>query len=396
MKRYDFDEIVPRRGTFSVKWDTPEEEGVVPMWVADMDFRTAPAVREALRRRVEHGVYGYARVPEAFREAMAAWFAGRHGWPLDPAWIRCTPGVVPALGAIIRALTRPGDRVIVQTPAYNSFYGPIRSSGCELSANRLRCGRGRCEIDFGDLEARAADPKARLLLLSNPHNPVGRVWSEEELRRMGEIALRHGLYVLADEIHCELTFGGHEYRPFASLDAALARRTVTCLSPSKAFNLAGLQIAAVVTPDEELRRRVDRSVEELAVGEVGPFGLDAAIAAYREGGEWLDELTAYLWENYLLVIRFFEERLPQFGVLPLEGSYLVWIDCRAAGEPDGELARRLEREQRVKLNPGSMYGPGGEGFLRLNIACPRALLEEGLARLERGLKGRNPAKDHSK
>lgn len=385
---YGFDEIVPRRGTFSVKWDTPEEEGVLPMWVADMDFRTAPAVMEALRRRVEHGVYGYAPVPEAFREAMAAWFAARHGWTIDPAWIGCTPGVVPALAAILRAMTRPGDRVIVQTPAYNSFYPPIRNNGCELSANRLRYEGGRYAIDFDDLEARAADPRARVLLLSNPHNPVGRVWTEKELRRMGEIALRHGLFVVADEIHCELTFPGHEYRPFASLGGDFARNCASCLSPSKGFNLAGLHVAAVVAADGEVRRRIARAAEELTVGEVGPFGLDAAIAAYREGGEWLDALTAYLRENYRTVRRFFAERLPQFGVLPLEGSYLVWIDCRAAGEPDGELAARLEREQRVKLNPGSMYGPGGEGFLRLNIACPRALLEEGLARLERGLKSR--------
>lgn len=237
---YDFDTVIPRRGTDSCKWDTPAQEDVLPMWVADMDFRTAPAVIEALQRRVAHGIFGYTKVPDAYYNAVEGWFARRHGWRIDRRWIVCTTGVVPALSAVIKALTKPGDRVIVQTPAYNCFFSSIRNNGCELSSNGLSYRGGRYTVDFEDLEAKAADPKAKLLLLCNPHNPVGRVWTPEELRRMGEICLRHGVLVVADEIHCELTYDGHDYTPFASLSEEFLRHSVTCNSPSKAFNLAGM------------------------------------------------------------------------------------------------------------------------------------------------------------
>ncbi|HJG71289.1 MAG TPA: aminotransferase class I/II-fold pyridoxal phosphate-dependent enzyme, partial [Bacteroides fragilis] len=241
--KYDFDTIVPRRGTNSYKWDTPKEKNVLPMWVADMDFRTAPAILEALQRRVAHGIFGYTKVPETYYDAVVRWFESRHRWQIDPLWIIYTSGVVPALSAIIKALTAPGDKVIVQTPAYNCFYSSIRNDGCELSANNLIYRDGRYMIDFDDLAAKAADPKAKILLLCNPHNPVGRVWTPEELRHIGDICLRNGVFVVADEIHCELTYEGHDYTPFASLSERFQQNSVTCISPSKAFNLAGLQIA---------------------------------------------------------------------------------------------------------------------------------------------------------
>ena len=378
--KYDFDEVVPRRGTNSYKWDTPEEEGVLPMWVADMDFRTAPAVTEALRRRVEHGIFGYTKVPGAYYESVVRWFAGRHGWRIEPQWIVYTSGVVPALSAVIKALTRPGDKVIVQTPAYNCFFSSIRNNGCELSASPLVCREGRYTIDFDDLEARAADPQAKLLLLCNPHNPAGRVWTAGELRRVGEICLRHGVFVLSDEIHCELTYAGHDYTPFASICERFRRNSVTCVSPSKAFNIAGLQIADIIASDDGIRRRIDRAVNINEVCDVNPFGVVATMAAYDEGAEWLDALRAYLWENYLCVKRFFAERLPDYPILPLEGTYLVWIDCRASGVGSDRTTRLLE-EAKVLVNSGTMYGPGGEGFLRLNTACPRSLLVEGLERM---------------
>lgn len=383
--QYDFDTIIPRRETNSYKWDTPEEEGVLPMWVADMDFRTAPAIVDALSRRVEHGIFGYTKVPDAYYDAVVRWFGSRHHWQIDPRWMIYTSGVVPALSAIIKALTEPGDKVIVQTPAYNCFFSSIRNDGCELSANNLVYRGGRYTIDFDDLEAKAADQRAKLLLLCNPHNPVGRVWTQEELLRIGEICLRHGVMVVADEIHCELTYEGHDYTPFASLSDEFLQHSVTCISPSKAFNLAGLQIANIVAADDAVRRRIDRAININEVCDVNPFGVIATIAAYGEGGAWLDALRKYLWENYEYLRRFFAERLPQYPVLPLEGTYLVWIDCRASGLDSDAVTERLQEQQRLMVNPGTMYGPGGEGFIRLNIACPRTLLADGLERMARVL-----------
>ena len=381
--RYDFDTIVPRRGTNSYKWDTPEEENVLPMWVADMDFRTAPAILEALQRRVAHGIFGYTKVPETYYDAVVRWFESRHRWQIDPRWIIYTSGVVPALSAIIKALTAPGDKVIVQTPAYNCFYSSIRNDGCELSANNLIYRDGRYMIDFDDLAAKAADPKAKILLLCNPHNPVGRVWTPEELRHIGDICLRNGVFVVADEIHCELTYEGHDYTPFASLSERFQQNSVTCISPSKAFNLAGLQIANIVALDEEVRRRIDRAININEVCDVNPFGVIATIAAYNEGGEWLDALRKYLRGNY--ECHFFAERLPQYPVLPLEGTYLVWIDCRALSIGSDATTLHLQEQQKLMVNSGTMYGPGGEGFIRLNIACPRTLLADGLERMGRVL-----------
>ncbi len=383
--KYDFDTIVLRRGTNSYKWDTPKEKNVLPMWVADMDFRTAPAIVEALQRRVAHGIFGYTKVPETYYDAVVRWFESRHRWQIDTRWIIYTSGVVPALSAIIKALTAPGDKVIVQTPAYNCFYSSIRNDGCELSANNLIYRDGRYMIDFDDLAAKAADPKAKILLLCNPHNPVGRGWTPEELRHIGDICLRNGVFVVADEIHCELTYEGHDYTPFASLSERFQQNSVTCISPSKAFNLAGLQIANIISSDEEVRCRIDRAININEVCDVNPFGVIATIAAYNEGGEWLDALRKYLRGNYEYLCRFFEERLPQYPVLPLEGTYLVWIDCRALGIGSDATTLRLQEGQKLMVNSGTMYGPGGEGFIRLNIACPHALLADGLERMARVL-----------
>lgn len=381
MMEYDFDKIIPRRGTNSYKWDIPEEEGVLPMWVADMDFPTAPAVVRAVERRATHGIYGYTKVPDAYYEAVVGWFARRHGWRIRPEWIIYTSGVVPAVSAVIQALTEPGDRVIVQTPAYNCFFSSIRNSGCELSANRMLYREGRYTVDFDDLEAKAADPKAKLLLLCNPHNPSGRVWTPAELRHIGEICLRHGVLVVSDEIHCELTYEGHDYTPFATLSEEFQRRSVTCISPSKAFNLAGLQIANIVAADGDIRRRIDRAININEVCDVNPFGVEALIAAYNEGGEWLDALRKYLWENFRYLVMYLAEHLPELTVVPLEGTFLAWIDCRALSVGSERMAQRLMDEARLMVNPGTLYGPGGEGFIRLNFACPRPLLTDGLERL---------------
>lgn len=383
--KYDFDELIPRRGTNSYKWDSAADAGVLPLWVADMDFRTAPAIIEALRRRVEHGIFGYTRVPDAYYQAVIDWFGRRHGWRIDREWIIYTSGVVPALSAVIKALTDPGDRVLVQTPVYNCFFSSIRNNGCELVSNPLVRDGNTYRMDFDDLERKAADPRTKLLLLCNPHNPVGRVWTRGELLRVGDICLRNGVRVISDEIHCELTQPGYEYLPFASLSEAFQANAITCLSPSKAFNIAGLQIANIVSNDEEVRRRIDRAVNINEVCDVNPFGVEALIAAYGRGADWLDALNAYLCENYRCLCDYFAEHLPQLPVTKLEGTYLVWVDCRALRLSSAELAGRLLERQKLWLNEGTLYGTEGEGFLRINIACPRSRLTEALERLKAGV-----------
>lgn len=387
MEKYDFDEIIPRRGTASVKWDEEPAADVLPMWVADMDFRTAPPVVEALRRRVDHGIYGYATVPESYYKAVTGWFSRRHGWAPEPDWILPVTGVIPALSAIVRALTRPGDKVLVQTPVYNHFFITIDNGRCEPSENELIYRNNSYTIDYDDLERRAADPSVKLMLLCNPHNPAGRVWTPEELRRIGEICLRHDVLVVADEIHCELVMPGFRYTPFASLSEEFARRSITCCSPSKAFNLAGLQVANIFAADPSIRATLARALEINETGMISPFAIEALTAAYEEGAEWLDALNAYLHENYLFLRDYFARHLSQYPVLPLEGTYLAWIDCRAAGLPSEKLGERLLGEGRIHINPGSMYGAAGEGFIRLNIACPRALLRDGAERLKKVLAG---------
>ena len=296
--KYNFDELISRRGTNSYKWDSAADAGVLPLWVADMDFRTAPAITEALARRVAHGIFGYTRVPEAYYNAVTGWFARRHGWHFKKEWMIYTSGVVPAISAIIKALARPGDKVLVQTPVYNCFFSSIRNNGCEAACSPLLRTGDTYRMDFDDLERKAADPTVKLMLLCNPHNPAGRVWTREELTRLGEICLRHDVTVVADEIHCELVFPEYTYTPFASISEEFQRRSVTCVSPSKAFNIAGLQIANIVAADDGMRERIDRAININEVCDVNPFGVEATIAAYNEGEEWLTQLIGYLKGNY--------------------------------------------------------------------------------------------------
>ena len=391
--KYDFDKPVSRRGTDSYKWDSAESEEVLPMWVADMDFRTAPAITDALHRRVEHGIFGYTRVPDSYYEAVSSWFSRRHGWAIDRDWIIYTSGVVPAISAVIKALTVPGDKVLVQTPVYNCFFSSIRNNGCEMVSSPLVFADNTYTIDYEDLEHKAADPKVKVMLLCNPHNPAGRVWKREELVHIGEICIRRGITVVSDEIHCELVFPGHRYTPFASISEDFLRHSVTCISPSKAFNIAGLQIANIVCADADRCARIDRAINDNEVCDVNPFGVIATQAAYNEGEEWLDQLIDYLHANYLYMRDFCREHLPEFPITVLEGTYLVWMDCRKLGMSSEELERRLVSEARLWLNAGTMYGAEGEGFMRWNIACPRNTLTEGLKRFvyfAKRLQGRLP------
>ena len=391
--KYDFDSLVSRRGTASVKWDE-FGENVLPMWVADMDFRAAPAILDALQKRLDHGVFGYELLPQAYFDAITRWFGRRHGWTgFGKADIIPTTGVIPAYSACIKAMSSPGDKVIIQSPCYNAFYPAIRNNKCLESHNTLRWDGRTYSIDFDDLERKAADPRATVLLLCNPHNPAGRVWTRAELERIGEICLRNGVFVISDEIHCELTYPGHDYTPFGTLPEAVVRNSATCCSPTKAFNIAGIQIANIVATDPEIRRRIDRAINDNECCDVNVFGAAALVAAYDEGEEWLDELRKYLYDNYLTVIRFLREELPGVVCPPLEGTYLMWLDCRAyrrADEPEEGFSERLADYLRnlpegLVLSTGTIYGAAGEGFERLNIACPRARLQEGLRRLREGL-----------
>lgn len=377
--KYDFDKTIDRRATNSYKWDSAPG-GVLPMWVADMDFRTAPAIIDALQKRVAHGIFGYTRVPDAYYDAVTSWFSRRHGLDIDREWIIYTSGVVPAVSAVIKALTVPGDKVIVQTPVYNCFFSSIRNNGCEIVSNPLRRTADTYEMDFDALERCAADPRAKVMLLCNPHNPAGRVWTPDELTRLGNICLRNGVTVVADEIHCELVYQGFKYTPFASLSDAFLHRSVTCVSPSKAFNIAGLQIANIVAFDNDLRSRIDKAININEVCDVNPFGVAATIAAYNEGEEWLNQLVDYLHGNYEAMAEFCRRELPEFPITRLEGTYLVWMDCSSLGMPSDALEHALLDDARLWLNAGTMYGAEGEGYMRWNIACPRSVMLDGLNR----------------
>ena len=391
MSTYNFDEIIPRRNTDSVKWDLFEEDAL-PLWVADMDFRTAPAVMEALRKRLEHGVFGYELVPQSYFDAVSNWFERRHGWKgITREHIIPTTGVIAAYSACIKAFSRPGDNVIVQTPCYNAFFPAIRNNGCRELCNSLIYKDNTYSIDWDDLAAKAADPKTTVMLLCNPHNPAGRVWTREELERIGRICLDNGVFVISDEIHCELTYPGHDYTPFATLPEELVRNSASCISPTKAFNIAGIQIANIFAADKDAVRRIDRAINDNECCDVNVFGCAALEAAYNESEEWLDALRAYLYENSKLVYSYLREELPMVKALPLEGTYLMWLDCRAAlheGEAiegfSERFANHLRFEAKLVLSTGTIYGADAEGFERLNIACPRSTLLEGLRRLKLG------------
>lgn len=385
---YDFSRPTDRRGTDSYKWDSAPEADIIPLWVADMDFETFPAITEALQRRVAHGIFGYTRVPEAYYEAVCRWFKKRHGWHINREDIIYTSGVVPAVSAVIKALTLPGDQVIVQGPVYNCFFSSIRNNGCEMVSNSLIYNKEelRYEIDFDDLERKLKHERARLMLLCNPHNPGGRVWTRDELTRVAELCHKYGVRVVSDEIHCELTLYDNEYVPFGSLPDELSRDSITCCSPSKAFNTAGLQIANIVCRDAEVHNRIDRAININEVCDVNPFGVIALQAAYSdEGYEWLTQLRKYISANYDLLLERFARELPKCKVMRMEGTYLAWIDCSELHIPSEEIEKMLMHENKVWVNAGSMYGAEGAAFIRINMACTSELLNEGITRIVNGL-----------
>lgn len=379
--KYDFDRIVPRRGTNSTKWDSRAAD-ILPMWVADMDFQSPPAVIEALRRRVDHGIYGYSFPPESCYEAIIDWFRRRHGWEIKREWITFSPGVVPGLNMLIRCLTRPGDKVIVQRPVYYPFFAAIENNGCHILNNPLKYDSGRYTMDFEDLEQKVQDPRAKVLILCSPHNPVGRVWTKEELTRLGKICLENDVIVISDEIHCDLVYKKYKHTCFASICEEFLANSITCFAPSKTFNLAGLETSVIVIPNPKLRQEFQNVVLPRTPNLFGTVALEAA---YRHGEDWLDQLLDYIEENLRFLKEYLATRIPRIKVIEPEGTYLAWLDCRDLGMDAQSLEKFMLEKAKIWLDEGYIFGPEGQGFERINLACPRAILREALERLERAI-----------
>ena len=394
--KFDFDKEVDRRGTSSLKWDV--EPGELPMWVADMDFETAPCVQEAIAKRAQHGVFGYNVVPEEWYEAYQNWWEKRHHFRMEKDWLIFCTGVVPALSSMVRKLTTVGENVLILTPVYNIFFNSIINNGrnvkeCPLRYNGAALGEGEAledgkpeyEIDFEALEAEMAKPQTTMMIFCNPHNPVGRIWSREELARVGELCKKYHVILISDEIHCDLTDPGKEYVPFASVSETCREVSITCMAPTKAFNLAGMQTAAVMASDPVLRHKAWRGLNTDEVAEPNSFAIPVTVAAFGEGASWLDALREYLIENKNYTRNFIEKNLPKLRVVFSEATYLLWLDCRRYSNDSVELAEFLRRETGLYVSDGAEYGKTGEDFLRLNVACPMKRLQDGLERLRAGL-----------
>jgi cystathionine beta-lyase len=396
--KYDFDTVCDRSNTACAKWDAVKtifgHEDVIPMWVADMDFPTAEPIVEALKRRAGHPFYGYTMPGPSVTEAVVDRLKRRFDWRIEPEWVVFTPGIIPALSIAVRTLTHPGDEVILQEPVYYPFFGVVNGSGCQIAHNPLKLARGRYHMDFADLEAKFQPTgsawnrqnRVRAIILCNPQNPIGRVWSREELTRLGEIVIGHGAIVISDEIHGELLYKGYRHTPFATISGEFARNSIVCMAPSKTFNLPGLEASSVIIPDKKLRDSFN-SVRSGMVPGVNIFGLTAMEAAYRYGDEWLEQLLDYLQGNLEFALAYFKDKIPKIKVIKPQGTYLLWLDCRALGLDDKELQKFFREKARVGLDDGFMFGLGGSGFQRMNIACPRSILKEALGRIEGAIKG---------
>ena len=380
---YDFDTVIDRSGTASLKWDVAP--GELPMWVADMDFQAAPEIREALAKRVAHGVFGYSIVPEEWAQAYIGWWRRRHGFEIQPEWLTFCTGAIPAISSIVRKLTTPNENVVILTPVYNIFFNSIVNNGCRALECPLAYENGAYEIDFEDLERKLADPQTSLMILCNPHNPVGKLWDRDTLARVGELCERYGVTVISDEVHCDLTDPGLAYTPFAAASKTCKRISITCIAPTKAFNIAGLQTAAVIVPDPFLHHRVWRGLNTDEVAEPNAFAMEAAIAAFEKGEDWLDALRAYIFENKKRAADFLARELPALKLIPSQATYLLWIDCSAVSDDTDALTAAIREKTGLVLSAGRQFGGNGARFVRMNIACPRSVLADGLERLKAAL-----------
>lgn len=382
--KYDFNKVINRRGTNSNKWDMKGED-ILPVWVADMDFKAPQPVIDALKERIEHGIFGYSHSSENYYQSIINWQKKRHYWNIEKDWILFSPGVVPGIHMLVNALTQPGDKVILQKPVYYPFFSAVKNNGCHILNNPLKHENGRYTMDFEDLEKKASDPRAKLLILCSPHNPVGRVWTKEELTKLGKICLKHNVTVISDEIHGDLVYKKYKHIPFASISKEFADNSVTCFAPSKTFNLAGLQTSCIIIPCPIKRKLYENVLTSNAIGNANVFGLIALEAAYTYGEEWLEQLLDYLQENINFMKEYIEENMPELNVIEPEGTYLVWIDCRKLGLTGKELEDLMLNKAKIWFDEGYIFGPEGEGFERINIACPRAILKEALERMKNAI-----------
>ena len=382
----DFDKIVERRNTDCLKFDAAVRRGypadILPLWVADMDFPTAQPVLEALHQRTNHGVFGYTEAdPDRFFSVLQGWFLAQHQWEIRKEWLLQTPGVVFALAMAVKAYTQPEDAVLIQQPVYYPFTEVILDNGRRRVSNDLVLRGGRYEIDFADFEEKIVANQVKLFLLCSPHNPVGRVWTKEELERIAEICRKHHVIVVADEIHEDFVWSGHPHIPFASLGEEAANYSVTCTSPSKTFNLAGLQVSNIFIPSFELRRKLKHEINAAGYSQLNTLGLTACEAAYRDGLPWLEELKAYLRQNIEYTRTFLRQNLPQVRLIEPEGTYLLWLDFRNLGLSNAALEELIIKKAGLWLDSGAIFGAAGKGFQRINVACPRAVLAEALQRI---------------
>jgi cystathionine beta-lyase len=394
--RYDFDTMCDRKNTGCAKWDAVKtifgREDVIPMWVADMDFPAAEPIVKALRNRARHPFYGYTMPSLSLTEAVVDRMKRKFNWKIEPEWVVFTPGIIPALNIAVRALTHPGDEIVLQEPVYYPFFSVVTGSGCQIAHNNLILTRGRYRMDFNNLKSkfqpregmRASHSRVKAVILCNPQNPIGRLWSREELTRLGEIVISHGAVVISDEIHCELLYHGYRHTPFGAISPEFARNSIVCMAPSKTFNLPGLEASSIIIPDHKLRE-VFNDIRSGMVPGLNIFGLAAMEAAYRDGDAWLEQLLDYLQTNMDFTLEYFKERIPKIKVIPPQGTYLLWLDFRVLGLDDMTLRKFMREQARVGFDDGFLFGAGGSGFQRMNIACPRSILREALGRIEKAV-----------
>ena len=383
MKKYDFDTITDRRSTYSVKWSGKKNE--LPMWVADMDFQTAPEIFEALQKRLNNGIFGYTYIPDKWYKAYQSWWGKRHNLKIDKdSLIFCT-GVVPAISTAVRKLTTAAENVLIQPPVYNVFYNSIKNNGRNVIESPLLYSKGKYSINWKDLEEKLSDPQTTLMILCNPHNPVGKIWDKETLSKIGNLCLKYNVKVISDEIHCDITDPKKDYVPFASVSQTCANISITCLAPTKCFNIAGLHTAAVMVPNKDLRHKVWRALNTDEVAEPNAFAVEAAIAAFTKGADWLDSLREYIKGSKDIIKAFIKKNIPDIYIVPSEATYLLWLDCSKITNDSEALAEFIWKKTGLFISKGTIYGGNGNLFLRFNTACPRKLLEDGLSRLKRGI-----------
>ena len=384
MGKYDFDEIVDRRHTGSLKWDVPE--GELPMWVADMDFRTAPCIRAAIEKRAAHGNFGYSIIPDEWYSAYQNWWSAHHGLTIARESLIFTTGVIPALSTAVRNFTTPAERIVIQTPVYNIFFNSIINNGRRVLENPLVFRDGSYEMDFEDLERKLSDPQTTMLILCNPHNPIGKIWDADTLKQVGTLCKKHHVLVFSDEIHCDLTAPDTSYVPYASVSDECAAGSITAIAPTKAFSIPGICTAAVMVTEEGIRQRMDRALNTDEVAEPGAFAVDAAVAAFSdEGWEWLSALRKYIDENKREVYDFIDKNLPRVTAPMQDATYLMWLDMKSYTDDTTRLQEFLREKVGLFLSDGGIYGGEGSHFLRLNVGCPRAYVTDGLDRLKRAL-----------